>query len=98
MENDGRSGNVGEIETGQRISREFDWRETQPSVAVIRLLSVAMNCDPTAIEPIWKSVDPDALDRLLPSTDEGTKIEFRHRHLSVLLYGDGRAAVEPEGR
>ena len=98
MENTGRGVDVGVDGAGQSISRTFDWHETPPSVAVVRLLSVAMNCEPTAIEPLAKSVDPDALDRLLPSMDAGSKLQFTHRCLSVLLYGDGTAAVEPSGR
>jgi len=84
--------------TDQPISGQFDWSETPPSLAVVRLLSVAMNCDPTAVEPLAESVDPDALDRLLPSMGEGSKLQFTHRCLSVFLYGDGTAAVEPEVR
>jgi len=98
MENTSSGVDVGWDGTGQRISREFDWSETPPSVAVVRLLSVAMNCDPTAVDPLGETVDPDALDRLLPSMDDGSELEFTHRRLSVRLHGDGRAAVEPESR
>jgi|SRR6056297_128572 len=98
MEKTGSGTNMGWDDIDQAISRQFDWSETAPSVAAVRLLSVAMNCEPTAIEPLAKSVDPDALDRLLPSMDAGSKLQFTHRCLSVLLYGDGTAAVEPSGR
>ncbi|MDS0282857.1 HalOD1 output domain-containing protein [Haloarcula onubensis] len=97
MENRSSGVNVGVDGTGERISREFDWSETPPSVAVVRLLSVATNSDPTAIDPLGETVDPDALDRLLPSMDDGSKLEFTHRRLSVFLHGDGTAAVEPTG-
>ncbi len=80
----------------QTISRTFDWSETPPSVAVVRLLSVATNSDPTTVEPLAETTDPDALDRLLPSMDAGSYVEFTHGCFTVSLYGDGRAAVEPE--
>ena len=83
--------------TEQTISKEFDWHETPPSVAVVRLLSVALNRDPTAIKPLGETVDPDALNRLLLSMDDSSKVEFTYHCLSVLLYGDGTAAVEPDG-
>jgi len=98
MENTGRGVDVGVDGAGQSISRTFDWHETPPSVAVVRLLSVAMNCDPTAVDPLGETVDPDALDRLFPSMDDGSELEFTHCELSVRLHGDGRAAVEPESR
>ncbi|MBX0284717.1 hypothetical protein EGH22_00100 [Halomicroarcula sp. F28] len=82
--------------TGQTISKTFDWSETPPSVAVVRLLSVATNADPTEVEPLAETVDPDALDRLVPSMDAESHLEFTHCCLSILLYGDGRAAVESE--
>ena len=56
-----------------------------------------LRCDPTAIEPLGKTVDPDALNRLLLSMDDSSKVEFTYGCLSVLLYGDGTAAVEPDG-
>jgi len=97
MTDSGSGENVGRDGTDQTISRQFDWDETPPSVAVIRLISVMMNCDPTAVEPLGESVDPDALDRLLLSMDEESKLQFTHLYLSVLLYGDGTASISPEG-
>lgn len=82
----------------QPISRQFDWRETSPSVAAARLLGVALNCDPTAIDPLGETVDAAALDGLLSSTDEGVQLEFTHQGFSVFLSSDGTATVEPAGR
>jgi|GEM_PF-2146788 hypothetical protein len=98
MENTSSGVDVGWDGSNQRISRQFDWNETPPSVAIVRLLSVAMNCDPIDIDPLGETVDPDALDRLLPSMDAGSKLQFSHCHLSVSLCGDGTATVESEGR
>jgi len=98
MEKSRPDATVGRGTTDQAISGRFDWSETPPSVAAVRLLSVAMDCDPTAIEPLAESVDPDALDRLLPSMDADSELQFTHLDLSVCLYGDGTAAVEPGGR
>jgi hypothetical protein len=98
MTDGGTKTNVGRDRTDETISRQFDWAETPPSVAVVRLISVAMNCDPTAIEPLGESVDPEALDRLLQSMDEGAKLQFTHLCLSILLCGDGTASVTPAER
>jgi len=97
MENTGSGTDTGWDDTGQAIAKQFDWSETAPSTAIVRLLSIAKNCDPTAIEPLVESVDPDALDRLVPSLDEGSKLQFTHCSLSVRLCGDGTAAIESDG-
>jgi len=95
MENSSTRVNGGRDRADRAISRTFDWSETPPSVAVVRLLSVARNTDPTALEPLAETLDPDALDRLLPSVDAGSTLEFTHSCFAVSLHGDGRVAVEP---
>lgn len=97
MEKRRSSAGTGRDSSDQTISRQFDWRETLPSIAVVRLLSVAMNCEPTAIDPLGERIDTDALDRLLLSMDDRSKLEFTHLGLSIHLYGDGTATVELEG-
>ena len=97
MEKNGPNAGMKRNRSDHTISKQFDWHETPPSVAVVRLLSVAMNCDPTAIDPLGGTTDPDALDRLLLSMDEGSKVAVTHLGLTVFLYGDGTAAVEPKG-
>ena len=98
MTNSGSGGNVGREGTEQTISRQFDWGETSPSTAAIRIISVAMNCDPTAVDPLAETVDPDALDRLLRSMDDGGELEFTHLAFSILLYADGTVSVSPTER
>jgi len=94
MTNSGSGGNLGREGTEQKISRQFNWGETPPSTAVIRIISVAMNCDPTAVDPLAETVDPDALDRLLRSMDDGT-LTFTHLAFSILLHADGTVSVSP---
>ncbi len=79
------------------ISKNFDWNQTPPSVAAVRLLGVASNDDPTAIEPLGETVDLDTLDRLVRSMDAESKLAFTHHCHSVTLYGDGTATVAHEG-
>src|SRR6056297_3548986 len=54
----------GEDET---IRAQFEWASTAPSTAVIETIAIALDCDPTTIEPLYESIDPDALDALLRS-------------------------------
>ena len=38
---------------------EFDWTEIAPSTAVIELLAEESGQDPTELEPLYESVDPE---------------------------------------
>jgi len=96
MENSCSGARVDDEGAGETIVKEFDWGETPPSVAVVRLIAVAMNCDPVAVAPLAETVDPDALDRLVLSMDGGAELRFRHHRLSVLLCADGTTSVTPE--
>lgn len=77
------------------ISDQFDWSETRPCSAVVRLTSVARDCEPTALAPLSEAVDTDALDALLRSADSEVTLRFTYAGLQVQLRGDGTAAVEP---
>lgn len=98
MENCSADANRGWDRIGERISGEFDWAETPPSVAVVRLISVATDCEPIAVDPLGRTIDPDALDRLLLSMTGGAEVEFTHASLDVTLHGDGTATVQPARR
>lgn len=81
-------------ERNGQISQEFDWAEIPPSVAVVRLISTAKNCDPSAVEPLGESVDADALDTLLASMGHADELQFSHACTSIRLAGDGTAIVD----
>lgn len=46
---------------------EYDSAETSASMAVVTGLSRALDTDPTALEPLQRTVDLDALDALVSS-------------------------------
>lgn len=50
---------------------EFNWTDVAPSIAVIEVIAEASGRDPTALEPLYESVDPDALDRLIRGNGVG---------------------------
>ena len=49
------------------VRAQYDWASTPPPVAVIKTMVVALDREITALEPLYESVDPDALDALLRS-------------------------------
>jgi len=75
------------------VSDQFDWTQTRPSEAVIRLTSAARDCEPTALSPLSEVVDVDALDSYLRSAGTQTTVHFTYAGASVRLQGDGSGAV-----
>lgn len=76
------------------IQTEFDWTDVEPSTAIIELIAEATDCDPIDLEPLYESVDPDALDRLV----RGNGVDPHDQRLSVSFSFDGHAvAVRSSG-
>lgn len=83
------------------VQTTFDWEAVAPSTAVIKTVSVAVDAEPTAIEPLYWAVDPEALDRLLPGssatcpTDTGVSVSFTFAGCEVRVHSAGTVVVRP---
>jgi hypothetical protein len=83
------------------IRTTFDWEAVAPSTAVIKAVSIAVNAEPTAIEPLYGAIDPEALDRLLDrssgtcQTDAGVSVSFTFAGCEVRVHSAGTVAVQP---
>ena len=84
----------GPVETPECVTRsEFDWTDVAPSTAVIELIAEESGQDPTELDPLYGSVDPEALDRLVSSN--GTN---PHDHILAVSFSfDGYAVVIQSG-
>lgn len=87
-------------DTDGTIQTEFDWDSVAPSTAVIETVSIAANMDPSTIEPLYGSVDPDALDTLIRSNgtrsaDNATTVSFTFVEYEVRVRSNGTVAVRP---
>ena len=70
------------IDTPEPVMRsKFDWTDIAPSTAVIEMIAEESGRDPTTLEPLYASVDPEALDRLV----RGNGVAQNERMLSVSL-------------
>jgi hypothetical protein len=47
------------------VEARFDWDTIQPATAVVETVADALDLDPTAVESLFETIDPDALNRLL---------------------------------
>lgn len=71
-----------------------------PSEAVIRSVSAVRGVEPTELDPLYDTIDPDGLDELFGSTVGGehrgdARVEFTYAGCEVTVYSSGRVLVEP---
>ena len=88
----------GEDET---IRAQFDWASRAPSMAVIETVAIAFDCEPTAIEPLYESIDLDALDALLqphgsPATANDVTVSFVVVDCQVTVHSRGDVVVRAD--
>jgi len=57
------------------------------SVAVTRGLADVRKCDVTDLTPLYDSLDPDALDRIVESSDESLSISLTVDGFEVVIIG-----------
>ena len=65
------------------------------SIAVTEALSTIRHCSPTGLEPLYSSVDPDALDRLVASGTDQLRVTMQLDGFEIILTGDGRLEITP---
>ena len=81
---------------------EFDWTDVAPSTAVIEVIAEASGRDPTALEPLYASVDPDALDRLIQGNGVGPNermlaVSFSFAGYTVGVNSNGIIELDGDG-
>ena len=79
---------------------DYDWSSTSPSTAVIDTVATAVDTDPINMQPLYESVDPDALDTLIQSngaaTERGTvTVSFVFAGRQVTVHSTGEVVVRP---
>lgn len=81
------------IETGSKsVQARYDWRTTQPSIAIINAIATLENVEPiklsTALDTtLFDHVDPESLDTLV-TNDGHISISFPIREYNVQIDGD----------
>jgi hypothetical protein len=67
--------------------------DTRPSVAVVEAVAREAGVRPVDLPPLYDTIDPDALDQLLPTDDLGL-LRFRYGGYDVTLSGADDVRVE----
>lgn len=76
-------------------------RSESVSRSVIAAVAEATGTDPTAMQPLYEVVDPDALDAIFDPVAGETApvgcVSFRFNGCDVYVYADGRTVVSSSG-
>lgn len=67
--------------------------DTRPSVAVVEAVAREAGVRPVDLPPLYDTIDPDALDQLLPTDGLGL-VRFRYDGYDVTLSGADDVRVE----
>lgn len=69
-----------------------DWTEdTTVSTSIVQAIATVTDTPATAVDPLYETIDPDALDQLLSSmrTDGRGHIQFIHQEVEVTVDASG---------
>lgn len=66
----------------------------RPSTQVIQALADAEGVEPTDLPPLYRSIDPDALDRLFRDGRGPGSITFRYLGYRIQITDDGRVELD----
>ena len=77
----------GDRDPAETLRTGYDWSAITPSMAVIEVVSDVSGKNPTDLEPLYFSVDPGALDRLV----QGNGVNADIQKLSVSFTFTGYA-------
>lgn len=83
---------MGGISSGIRMmgaTESVTGAASTPSIAVVNAVAAAEGCAPANVpEPLYDAVDPDALDAVVESLDEG-RLTFTYQGYEVTVGADG---------
>ena len=82
------------MDTTRGEERTYRWSETTPSTAVVETVAAVLDREPTAFDPLFEAVDPEALDAVTLSADG--LVSFRYAGCLVTVATTGTVTVEPE--
>lgn len=97
---DGLAHQASEAETETAVRDGYDWSETRPSTAVVETVTHAQGREPTSTEPLYETIDPDALDSLVGTPERESirrdiTVEFGFDGHRVTVGNDGTVLARP---
>lgn len=78
-------------EESEAYTATYDTESTEPSMAVVGAVADTLETDPLELDPLFETIESDALDKLLRSTDDtDVTVSFSYAGCDVTMTGDGR--------
>jgi len=77
---------------------EYEQDTTDASMAVVAALSEVDETDPMALQPLYETIDTDALDTLMSGREadsDAVAVTVEVAAYTVTVYSDGEVAVSP---
>lgn len=73
----------------------YDWTEISPTAAIVEAVASVDGSPQTALDPLYGTIDPDALTELVDGNDNSGDIEisFLFESYRVTVCGDGTVIV-----
>ncbi len=81
------------------VRTQFDQEKTPANMAVVATLAEVMDADPAELDPLYSTIDPEALDTLVRvrnRTSGDTHVTFTHEDHTIAVYSYGVVAIAPE--
>ena len=73
----------------------LDYHDDSVSLRVVDALAAETNTAPNELDPLYNTVDPEALDRLFrPDSSDEVRVTFEHGDATVEIRGDGTVVVD----
>jgi hypothetical protein len=72
---------------------KYDKQSTEPSMAVVGGAANVLDTDPLELDPLFETVDIDALDELLRSATGTLHVSFTFAGCEVTMSADGRIRI-----
>lgn len=99
--NDESKGSPSEAGPDDVVRAEYDWSSVSPSTAVVETVAVAVDRDPTELDSLYDSLEPDALDALLRQDRSDrpvakTRVSFTFAGRRVTVHSTGDVVVRPD--
>lgn len=87
----GRAGDEVSTESPGVVRRRFDWSTVSPSAAAVETVVAFTGRSPEEIEPLYETVDPDAMDVLVAGSEPEAAVSL------TLTLGDHEIHVRSGG-
>ena len=73
----------------------LDYHNDSISLRVVEALATATDTAPNELDPLYNTIDPEALDRLFrPDSGDEIRVTFEYAGSDVEIRGDGTVVVD----